>query len=174
MIRSYHCGACGELYQDEDLLNKIHLGLGWWFTNKPKPSQWWWADIGQPDVIGAIMMLLQDDATPAELHAANETLAGKGVASGTGENVVWELQVAINRAALTNDTTNAWKAFANMWGGTHLTTGEGIQADGSFHFHGNILYVCPTHAPSAFVFSEGKVDVPAVATVATGSGFNQG
>ena len=139
MIRSYHCGECGELYQDAELLKKVHLGLGWWFTNKPKPSQWWWADIGQPDVIGAIMMLLNDDATPAELSAANETLVGKGVASGTGENVVWELQVAINRAALTNDTANAWKAFANMWGGTHITTGDGIQMDGSFHFHGNIL-----------------------------------
>ena len=84
------------------------------------------------------MMLLKDDAT-RQLSAANETLAGRGVPSGTGENVVWELQVAINRAALTNDTSKAWKAFANMWGGTHITTGDGIQADGSFHFHGNIL-----------------------------------
>ena len=71
------------------------------------------------------------------------SMVGRGVPSGTGENVVWELQVAINRAALANDTSGAWRAFENMWGpggGCHTTTGEGIQSDGSFHFHGNILY----------------------------------
>ena len=143
MIRSYHCSDCAKSYRNAAMLEKIHRGLEWWNTNKPKPSQWWWADIGQPDVIGAIMMLLGDDATPAELSAANASMVGRGVPSGTGENVVWELQVAINRAALANDTAGAWRAFENMWGpggGCHTTTGEGIQSDGSFHFHGNILY----------------------------------
>ena len=143
MIRSFHCADCTKSYRNAAMLEKIHRGLEWWNTNKPKPSQWWWADIGQPDVIGAIMMLLGDDATPAELSAANASMVGRGVPSGTGENVVWELQVAINRAALANDTSGAWRAFENMWGpggGCHTTTGEGIQSDGSFHFHGNILY----------------------------------
>ena len=80
MIRSYHCISCGgNLYQDALTLVKIHLGLEWWFKANPKcdnyefliqneelcikneelcikndefvrPPQWWWADIGQPDV----------------------------------------------------------------------------------------------------------------------------
>jgi hypothetical protein len=140
MIRSYHCGACEKLYKDSDTLAKVHRGLDWWFHYKLKPPQWWWGDIGEPDVIGAIMMLLGPDATASELSAADTMLAGKGVPSGTGENVVWELQVAINRAALANDTATAWKAFVNMWAGVQITSGEGVQADGSFHFHGDILY----------------------------------
>ena len=54
---------------------------------------------------------------------------------------MWELQVAINRATLANDTATAWEAFNNMWGALVTTEGgEGVQSDGSFHFHGNILY----------------------------------
>lgn len=140
MIRSYHCPACAALYKDSAALAKVHLGLDWWFQARPKPSQWWWADIGQPDVVGAVMMLLGDDATPQELNATNSMLVGKGVPTGTGENVVWELQVAINRASLSNDTANAWQAFANMWSALITNPGEGVQSDGSFHFHGNILY----------------------------------
>ena len=87
-----------------------------------------------------LFLLLGDDATPQELNATNSMLVGKGVPTGTGENVVWELQVAINRASLSNDTANAWQAFANMWSALITNPGEGVQSDGSFHFHGNILY----------------------------------
>jgi hypothetical protein len=95
----------------------------------------------QPDVVGAIMMLLGSDASADELSKAGAMLQGKGIPSGgTGENVVWELQVAVNRAVLANDTASAWRAFEIMWGGVQVTAGEGVQSDGSFHFHGNILY----------------------------------
>ena len=142
MVRSYHCGECKSGFKSAALLAKIHTALGWWLDTKLKPSQWWWGDIGQPDVVGAIMMLLGPDATSQELTQANAMLEGKGIPKGgTGENVVWELQVAINRAALSNDTASAWAAFSAMWRGVTLAPGgEGVQPDGSFHFHGDILY----------------------------------
>jgi hypothetical protein len=47
MIRSYHCGFCSRLVGKADVLAKVHRGLRWWLDTHPKPSQWWWADIGQ-------------------------------------------------------------------------------------------------------------------------------
>ena len=40
---------------------------------------------------------------------------------------IGELQVAINRAALSKNTTSAWHAFYNMWAGVYTTAGDGVR-----------------------------------------------
>lgn len=58
----------------------------------------------------------------------------------TGENMVWEQQVVISRAVLQRNASMAARVFQLMWSHINITTGDGVQADGSFHFHGAILY----------------------------------
>jgi len=60
-----------------------------------------------------------------------------------GENMVWEQQVVISRAVLAGKADVAQKVFGLMWSHVIIVTTDGVQADGSFHFHGWVCHPCP-------------------------------
>ena len=54
---------------------------------------------------------------------------------------MWEQQMAINREVLRGNATHTAKIFNALWKNVEINSGgDGVQADGSFHFHGHILY----------------------------------
>jgi hypothetical protein len=117
------------------------LALNYWFQRKPTPPQWWWQQIGEPQYIGAIMVLMNRTYTSAQLQDGLALMAAAdNYPNMDGQNKVWEQQVVINAAALSSNTTLARDTFISMWAGVQVTTGDGPQADGSFHFHGALLY----------------------------------
>eukprot|EP01052_Picozoa_sp_SAG31_P041887 SAG31_NODE_6479_length_2002_cov_2.075145_1_plen_248_part_00 len=154
MIRSYHCPPCGvKLAGSSSLLAAVHSAFGYWLEHDFTNPNWWWQDIGTPDLTGAIMIMLSHTIvsnsseprgfTAAELNKTNEILLRGGAEGhGVGQNLLWTQQVAINRAVLDDDYSLANRVFGAMWGGVKLVpqSGQGVQSDGSFHFHGTILY----------------------------------
>eukprot|EP01052_Picozoa_sp_SAG31_P030538 SAG31_NODE_3138_length_4632_cov_2.290315_4_plen_825_part_00 len=168
MVRSFHCTSCATLYADTATLEKVHRGLSWWLNQNPTPPQWWWRDIGLPDAIGSIMILLGADATEDQLTKAVAMMRGAGLPThGTGENVLWEQQVAFTRAVLSNDTASAWEVVYFTWLDVQVVTGqnaEGVMLDGSFHFHGNILY-------SGGYGSDFAINLVAFASLTAGTSF---
>ena len=53
----------------------------------------------------------------------------------TGENLVWSLQIDIQRGALAGNRSLVASAFARMWDSLVIAPqhGDGLMADGSFH-----------------------------------------
>jgi chondroitin AC lyase len=115
--------------------------LSYWFKRTPRPPQWWWEQIGQPQYIGAILVLMYRSYTSVQLQQGLAMMAqANNFPNMMGQNKVWEQQIVINAAALTRDSALATKTFVSMWAGVQVTTGDGPQVDGSFHLHGPQLY----------------------------------
>eukprot|EP00039_Didymoeca_costata_P023568 m.7542 g.7542 ORF g.7542 m.7542 type:complete len:804 (+) comp3731_c0_seq1:84-2495(+) len=140
MIRSYRCTYCDKLHSNQALLSKVHLALGYWLEKNYPAPQWWWQDIGMPQYVGEIAILLNDSLTASERDGVVKQMAGAKDGSGTGENLMWTQQVAINREILNNNVSLINTIFENLWSNVETGLGDGIQPDGSFHFHGDILY----------------------------------
>lgn len=58
---------------------------------------------------------------------------------GTGQNLIWEQQILIFLASLTNNSTAMDQSFNNIWSSIQIESGDGIQADYSFYQHGPLL-----------------------------------
>ena len=54
--------------------------------------------------------------------------------------MLWQQNVALNREVLLRDPASAQKITGLIWEHITVTSGDGIQEDGSFHFHGAQLY----------------------------------
>ena len=80
---------------------------------------------------------------PPELFDYALTLLARGTDHGryTGENLVWSLQLDIQRGSLAGNNTLVAHAFSRMWSSIVLApqAGDGLMADGSFHQHGALL-----------------------------------
>ena len=87
------------------------------------------------------MMLMGDSITSSQLQQGAALLARSTDGSqASGENMLWEQQVSINRGVLINDPDTTAALFDAMWAHITITSSDGIQSDGSFHFHGPLLY----------------------------------
>jgi len=126
---------------------------------------WWWGCIGEPQWLAMITFLLQAKE-PTAVPAAQLKTIGQvldlGAPRGDGENLLWTQQVTINNGALFKNSSKVkvratlklllllvllpltllpQSAFENMWTTVVFSDpGDGIEVDGSFHFHGKILY----------------------------------
>eukprot|EP00037_Helgoeca_nana_P037256 m.15248 g.15248 ORF g.15248 m.15248 type:complete len:781 (-) comp8612_c0_seq1:81-2423(-) len=141
MARAWRCPLCPPQHSNTHLLGQIHSALGGWLSLNITGPQWWWQDIGTPEYLGAIATLLNDTLTNAERAGVVAVMENAG--DGTkmdGMNMLWEQQVAMNRELLLRNPENVAAIFDLLWSHIAITTGDGIQADGSFHFHGNQLY----------------------------------
>ena len=84
--------------------------------------------------------------------------------NGDGQNLVWTQMVAIVRAILIKDYDTALRVFKAMWSAVVVTTGDGIQPDGSYHFHNKILY-------SGGYGGDTAIDVTSYANISQGTPF---
>ena len=72
--------------------------------------------------------------------------------------------VAIVRAILVKDYGVALRVFKAMWSAVVVTTGDGIQPDGSYHFHNKILY-------SGGYGGDTAIDLASYANISQGTPF---
>eukprot|EP00045_Choanoeca_perplexa_P005667 m.47631 g.47631 ORF g.47631 m.47631 type:complete len:1103 (-) comp13238_c0_seq2:113-3421(-) len=136
MARATYCPSCSANYSTQ-----VNLALNYWFQRKPHPPQWWWQEIGEPQYVAAILVMMNRTYTSTQLQNGLAIMAAAAnYPNKEGQNRVWEQQVVINAAVLSNNVTLATTVFQSMWAGVRVTTGDGPQPDGSFHFHGPQLY----------------------------------
>ncbi|MBV9866972.1 MAG: polysaccharide lyase 8 family protein [Abitibacteriaceae bacterium] len=137
------------LNSDAALKGKILTSLDFWLQHDYRNPNWWHNQIGVPQTMGAILLLMEHDLSPDELAKGLAIMgrsswtneAGKP-ANWTGANMVWIASNRIIMGCLANSPGTVTEAFSKIFDEIHIAGphGEGIQNDWSFHQHGDVLY----------------------------------
>lgn len=133
----------GPYDHDRQILAKIITGLNFYRVRKPASANWWYRDIGSPQVMMITLLLLKGEIDPnllLQYSAALKDVSGKP--SYTGKNRTWVSEITIYKGCIENDYALVEKGF-NSIASTLFIAGEheeGIQIDHSFHQHHAQLY----------------------------------
>lgn len=127
------------LHQDEAAVRVIQRALDHWTTTRYQNPNWWQNEIGTPQVMRDVIVLLGDQLTGASLKAAMEVLhqfvLRPAQAGAGGANTVWSADLALITAALERDAPALARAAELLTTEVIIGGTQGIQADFSFHQH---------------------------------------
>ncbi|MWV42662.1 DNRLRE domain-containing protein [Paenibacillus sp. HJL G12] len=147
-----------SLYNNSALGDDIVNGLDWIYANRYNENKsaygnWWDWEIGAPQYLTDILILMYDDMAPSQLAqqikaldkfnpdpTVGSTLGVKGVAM-TGANRSDKAQVVALRGIIGKSSAKiaqARDALTQIFG--YVTSGDGFYADGSFVQHTDIAY----------------------------------
>lgn len=108
-----------------------------WTTVRYQNPNWWQNEIGVPQVMRDIIVLLDRRLTGPQREAAFAVLHQfKLQPAGFGANTVWTGELALMTGALERDEAAVAAASRLIAGEITLGGAQGIQADFSFHQHG--------------------------------------
>ncbi|MFD0892287.1 autotransporter-associated beta strand repeat-containing protein [Luteolibacter ambystomatis] len=140
MAQAYNKSG-NTLYQDASLKASILQAYDAWFAINPYPTStnWWFAAIGSAQAIGNTLVLMKGDLTTAQINTGAAKIAGNPASYG-GLNRVDIAVSKVCRGIAQNDAVLVSGSFAYIGSVITVTTGEGIQPDGSFQQHGAQLY----------------------------------
>ncbi|UCD51680.1 MAG: polysaccharide lyase 8 family protein [Phycisphaerales bacterium] len=125
-----------ELAGSADLRGAIEKALAHWVQQDYQNSNWWYPQIGVPQTMAPILILM-GDAIDAELtDKAISQVLGRSRMGMTGQNKVWLAGIAFLKGILIEDAALMTKARAQILEELRITTAEGVQPDYSFHQHG--------------------------------------
>ena len=91
-----------KLSGNEEVLRSLLAATDHWLNNKYQNSNWWQNEIGVPQIMRDIMILLQKQLSPKQWEQALIVLRQHKV-RGTGANLTWSADLGLHYAALTND-----------------------------------------------------------------------
>lgn len=118
-------------------LAAAHRALAYWIPQDFRCPNWWYNEIGIPKLLGNIALLLNQELTADERHYITRTVLPRAKVGGmTGQNRVWLAANGVILAALQADEALMRRATEVIQEELRTGTGEGIQADWSFHQHG--------------------------------------
>ena len=136
---------CKALLQPESPLRgnpalaaAIDRALDHWIATRPHCHNWWHNDIGTPGFMRDVIFLLDGQLQGARRAGALEVLHQFKVA-GEGANLVWTATLALSYGCLTKDEALVARSAAQLANEIHVSKGEGIQPDFSYHQHGGRL-----------------------------------
>lgn len=129
-------------FHDKLILNKIDLALDHWLANRYQSSNWWHNEIGVPQFMRDIIILLQKNLNPQRLKQSLEVMAQLRVHDNyVGGNLIWCADLGLHYGALTNDEALVSHCRQLIIKEIKKGVGEGVQPDYSFHQHGSRLQV---------------------------------
>ncbi len=160
------------LFESKELKDKIQKSLDHWLAKDYRNPNWYPNEIAVPRYLGELYLLMQKDLALAQLAAGLKIMERSGLRM-TGANLVELARNVILRGCIEDSPELVAAAFARVAREIRVTSGEGIQPDGSFHQHGACLYVggygavyaenCARLAHLAhgtrFTFSEDKIRI---------------
>ncbi len=126
------------VYHSAKIRQSISLALGHWNSNRYKNKNWWFNEIGIPQIMRDIIVLMKDSLSKQQLNQSLEVLAQYKLA-GTGANLVWSADLGLHYGALTNNISLMQQCRDTILTIIKITTQEGVQPDYSFHQHGRRL-----------------------------------
>ncbi len=138
MVRAYRSRG-HALYENADLKRSIFSALDFWLMKDFKNSNWWWNEIGVPEALSLIFILMEDNLSEAQKNAGIRIIK-RAALGGTGQNLMWLAKITLIRGCLEDRSEIVAKASRRMADEVQITSKEGIQADFSFHQHGSCLY----------------------------------
>ena len=111
--------------------------LGAWLRGGFRNPNWWWNAIGVPLELGAACLAMDGELSDAERAAVVGRLRESKIGM-TGQNRIWLAECVLYRALIEGNAVDAKAACDAISGEVAMSdTVEGIQADWSFHQHGN-------------------------------------
>jgi chondroitin AC lyase len=141
-----------SFYHDGKAWKAINLALDDWLRHRYQNPNWWHNQIGVPQCMRDIIILLRDTLSAKQLKGALAVMAQLHVQkSGAGANLIWSADLGFHYGALTGDEALMDSCRKLIVEEIHISTGEGIQPDYSFHQHGSRLQMY--QYGKAFLFS---------------------
>lgn len=129
-----------SFYHQAIIRKAIDGSLDHWLEKKYRSSNWWHNEIGVPQYIRDIIILLKDDLSATVLSEAIKILAQHRVQeNGVGANLTWSADLGFHYGVLTNNKQLMQKCRELLLQEIRITTEEGVQPDFSFHQHGKRL-----------------------------------
>lgn len=125
-------------YHKREVMAAINAALDHWLQKRYKNSNWWHNQIGVPQIMRDIIILVRDSLTTDRFKQAMEVLAQHQV-NGTGANLTWSADLGFHYGALSKDTAMMNHCINLIHQEIRLSDKEGVQPDYSFHQHGNRL-----------------------------------
>lgn len=122
-------------HRNERMGSLLHAGLAYWYAKRPSSLNWWHGEIGVPQKLAAILLLIRDELSAGEMEQGLEII-GRSRFGRTGQNKVWLAGNNLMRGLLTDDRALVVAARDRIAEEIAVTGGEGVQEDWSFHQHG--------------------------------------
>lgn len=126
-------------YDDQALRERVMVALDWWLDHDYRNPNWWWNQIGVPNQLGPVLLILEDDLTASQIEKGLVILRRSGLGM-TGQNLVWVALITMSRGVLQHDPAVVDSAVTRIADEIRISPDEGIQADFSFYQHGKVLY----------------------------------
>ena len=125
-----------------DVPARLGAGLTWWLDHDLKNPNWWMNEINTPREFGYILVMMGDDAPPALRERGAKLMERAAWGRQTGANLVDETWIQVLRGCVSGSPAVVAQAFDRTWQELRVVgpEAEGIQADGTFHQHGHLLY----------------------------------
>jgi chondroitin AC lyase len=133
---------CRSYYKnhDQQYLAAIHRALNYWITNDFQSSNWWQNQINTPYTFSSIMLMLDKDASPAEMAYLDNVLVKRiPQKHPTGQNLIWQLDNEARVALVHEQYAELASIIKKMQEVITVSASEGIQPDYSFQQHGPML-----------------------------------
>lgn len=125
-----------KYYNSPKLSATIHNAIYFWNNAKLHCPNWWYNEIGVPDVYSKACLLIKNELTKEEVLQINSVLDAAKFGR-TGQNKVWLAANVLKRALLNNDSATVKEAYKQIASEVKTGLAEGIQPDNSFFQHGN-------------------------------------
>ncbi|MCG2615478.1 polysaccharide lyase beta-sandwich domain-containing protein [Terrimonas sp. NA20] len=124
-----------KLSGKNEVLQSLLSATDDWLNKKYQNPNWWHNEIGVPQLMRDIMILLKNDLSSKQWEQALAVLRQHKV-HGTGANLTWSADLGLHYAALTNNERGVDSCRNLLIKEIMISTREGVQPDFSFHQHG--------------------------------------
>jgi len=123
-------------YHNLRVLNSINGAMDHWLQRRYKCPNWWHNEIGVPQQMRDIVILIGPTLSAARWKGALEVLGQYRVNdNSTGANLTWSADLGLHYGLLTNDSALVRKCRDLLVNEIMITTKDGVQPDYSFHQH---------------------------------------
>ena len=149
-IATVYGAPASPKFRDAKLRDALLRGLGHWVKTHPICDNWWFNQIYAPQRLGEILLLVQHGGgnPPDEIFKplverwkAEGNDPSKKSSYTTGSNLMNIAAHWAYRGILTRDEATLRIGAEGLFRPLCVTTGEGLQPDGSYHQHGPQLYI---------------------------------
>ena len=120
----------------------VSRGLDYWFSRNPQSSNWWWNEIGGPNQMVKVLMIMEPHLTQTQVQNGI-AYSDDGIDKDyTGQNSisVQNLKAALMVLDENHNLAKLNEAFDAMGSIIAVSDQEGIRQDHAFHQHGLQLY----------------------------------
>lgn len=125
------------MFHNPQLWKAFTSGLNHWLAKRYKNSNWWHNEIGVPQYMRDIIILVKKELGPEQLKAALEVMAQHRVQeTQVGANLTWSADLGFHYGALTRNLKMMEICRDLIIKEIRVSTEEGVQPDFSFHQHG--------------------------------------